>query len=428
MGRLLTSGLEVGVLSSFTDTAGAIDGSMDPVALNAAETTTVRSGAGSVKLIGGASSNFGSLRFVLGAAVGLGVDMFARAYIYVPTGGLPPAATSIRTVWISNVTPDSLAAVEMDSTGALSLHTAVSAGSPNTLVGSATSPITLDVWHRVELRVRVGTGAVDQAEAMLDGVQIASASGQSLGTSDTSPINFTIGGRVSGSDLTGATMYVDDVAINDSSGASQASWPGDARVVLLLPVTDNATGTGWNLGTNTAPGGAGHGSLDNTPPQGVADLAALSDPKQMRNATSNANVNIDMNMTTYSARGINAVDTINVIDPIVLTAAPVTTSAKAGTVGVASNPAISNIALGATGTSGAFWEGHAAGTYPSGWKISHGTVTYAPSVTLGTAPVMRVTQVTSSTRIAMVCFMGMYVDFTPGFTPYVNPMPQFLAQ
>jgi hypothetical protein len=95
----------------------------------------------------------------------------------------------------------------------------------------------------------------------------------------------------------------------------------------------------------------------------------------------------------------------------------VSTSAKVGQVGVVSNPAIAVINL--TANSGQFWSGTAAGTYPTGWKWSHGTVTYAPSVTLGTAPVMRVTQVTSSTRIAMACFMGIYVDYTPAVSSFV---------
>jgi hypothetical protein len=36
--------------------------------------------------------------------------------------------------------------------------------------------------------------------------------------------------------------------------------------------------------------------------------------------------------------------------------------------------------------------------------------------------VMRVTQVTSSTFIAMVCFMGIYVDYTPKILP--RPMAE----
>ncbi len=118
-------------------------------------------------------------------------------------------------------------------------------------------------------------------------------------------------------------------------------------------------------------------------------------------------------MTTYTAAGIKATDIVNVVVPVVSTGAPVTTSAKQGTVGVVSNPTIANVALSSTGTAGAFWQGNAAGAWPTGWKWSVGTAAYSPAVTLGTAPVMRLTQVTSSTRIALADAMGIYVDYTP---------------
>jgi hypothetical protein len=291
----------------------------------------------------------------------------------------------------------------------------------NVQIGTGSIVVTTGVWYQIELSTLTAAGSVDVAEMRVDGVSIQASS--SLALSDSAPSNvvFTAG--------TGATGYADDIALNDSTGGSQNTWPGAGSVVLLKPTADSARGSGWV-------GGAGgttslFAAVDNTPPVGVADTG--TDTSQIRNATAAANSNMDMTMTTYSAAGIGADDTVNVVDPITVTAAPVTTSSKQGTVGVASNPTIANIALAAGGTAGAFWSGVTAGTYTTGWKISHGTTTYAPSVTLGTAPVMRVTQVTSSTRIAMVCFMGMYVDYTPAAVvaanpPYTNRMPPLIAQ
>jgi hypothetical protein len=215
------------------------------------------------------------------------------------------------------------------------------------------------------------------------------------------------------------TLYFDDFV------ADSSVIPGEGAVVLLKPTGDQAW-FGWRLGTNTAFGN-GYESVNNTPPLGVADLAAGSDPKQIRNAVASANDSYDALMTTYTAAGIGAGSTIEAIRPIVLTAAPVTTSAKLGTVGVVSNPTIANVSLGATGTAGAFWSGVTAGTFPTGWKFSGGTFTVAPAVTLGTAPVMRITQVTSSTRIAMVCFMGMYVDYTPSVGGAAEDPPPYVG-
>ena len=57
-------------------------------------------------------------------------------------------------------------------------------------------------------------------------------------------------------------------------------------------------------------------------------------------------------------------------------------------------------------------------------------MTLNPSVVVGTAPVMRVTQVTSSTRIADVGFMGLNFAWTPLLPPVprATPYPQILPQ
>jgi hypothetical protein len=305
----------------------------------------------------------------------------------------------------------------------LSNSTLILTDNANVQIGTGNLVVTTGVWYRVELSLLTASGSVDVGELQVDGTTVQASSGLSISDSAPSSVVWSRG--------TGATGYGDDVALNDSTGGSQNTWPGDGKVVLLLPISDNAKGTGW---TNDAASTTNlFNSVDNTPPIGIADTSSGTGLNQLRNATSNANSNYDANLTTYTTAGIGASDTINVLDPIVVTAAPVTTSSKQGTIGVSSNPVIANVALSATGTAGAFWAGATAATYPTGWKASHGTTTYAPSVTLGSSPVLRITQVTSSTRIAMVCFMGMYVDYTPAAVvadqvPYTNPMPPLLAQ
>jgi hypothetical protein len=212
-------------------------------------------------------------------------------------------------------------------------------------------------------------------------------------------------------------MHIDDIGLVDNSGASNNTWIGNHKVALLLPFSDFAVGSGWTNDAGVTPFGTMVAAVNNTPPVGIADTTSGSGLHQIRNAASFANTLYEPNMKSYTAAGLGLGDTVNAILPWVVTGAPVTTSSKQGTVGVNSNPTIANIALSATGTAGAFWSGVAAGTYPTGWKWSHGTLTNVPSVALSTGPRMNITQVTSSTRIAMVCFIGMYVDYTPGVSP-----------
>jgi hypothetical protein len=394
--RLITSGFEVNGFAN-----GGPDGG-NSLGTESFVTSPVRTGARALKIQTAAQS--GVVSWNAFTAVSLGNDCFLRAYINVPTGGVTDAEAEILEVGSFTV--------RMETNRTLTLWALV--GGVWTQQGSASAAVALDTWTRVELRGRAATGSIDQCEARLEGSTFASASGLSV---DDTPIAFVaVGlGNITGAaaNVTG-TIYFDDVAVNDSSGASQTSWPGSGKVVLLKPISDNAKGTGW---TNDQAATTNlFASVSNTPPIGIADTTSGGGTHQLRNATSNANVNYDANLTTYTTAGIGASDTVNVLVPMVATAAPVATSAKAGTYGISANPAIANVSLGAGGTAGAFWSGVAAGTYPTGWKWSFGTTTYAPAVTLGSSPVARITQVTSSTRIADVCAMGMYVDYTPATT------------
>ncbi|HET9613852.1 MAG TPA: hypothetical protein VFP22_03480 [Candidatus Limnocylindrales bacterium] len=407
MARLFTSGAETADLTTEGLTIGAGTPTID--------TGQVRSGSRSFKFNAGAGNAIQALTLSLTGTV-VGRAYFARAYFYYTAA---PSADTRVFGFLSQIS------VYVKTTGVLVVRMA-NAGTVDK--GATSAALVANTWYRLEIMQQMRSGSADDDwEFRLDGATVSSATGETLGTVAPTGIGYGYGTNAPGANY---VMYLDDIALNDDQGASQNTWPGDGKVVLLSPTALSAGGTGWTDDQAASTAAALLAAVDNTPPNGIADTTAGGGNHQDRNATSNASSNLDMTMTTYSAAGIGVGDTINVIDPIVATAAPVSTSAKAGTVGVVSNPAIANVSLGAGGTSGAFWSGTAAGTYPTGWKISHGTTTYAPSVTVGTAPVMRVTQVTSSTRIAMVCFMGMYVDYTPlvaAFIPPSNQMAQLLA-
>lgn len=404
MARLLTSGFEL-------NTVGTSAATTDPDGQNSGGTVVIdsavfRSGAFSMKRSTTGSTTAHTWAYTVGA---LGTTYFGRVFFQVDA--YPTAGTYQLMLFGGSLT------ARIDSTGGISIWN----GTGPTQLGAASAPVALSTWIRLEVGITIGTGAVDFAELRLDGVVISTNSGISLTDVLSGQISIGLqqgtGGTVAGT----LNIWLDDFALNDSTGASQTTWVGDSKIVLLKPVTDSAVGTGWTLGTGTAiAANSGATATQKEPPTGVADLAVGSDTKQIRNASANASVSYDAALTTYTAAGIAVRDIINVIIPIVSTGAPVTTSSKQGLIGLASNPAISTIALGAGGTSGAFWSGTTAGTYPAGWKWSFGTPTYAPSVTLGTAPVARITQVTSSTRIAMVDFIGAYVDYTPNTLPEVT--------
>lgn len=292
--------------------------------------------------------------------------------------------------------------------------TQIGSDSAATLVTDGTT------FYRLEMNVVYNASTqITSCELRLNGDTVASTSGVTISAS-----NFIQAGWLA---APGANKdcWVDDYGCNDATGGSQNTWLGDGAVAVLLPISDSAVGTSW-----TDSGGSGSGlsaSVDDTPPNGIADTTSNAG-HQIRNAGS-ASASYDANMTSYTTRGIAAADTVNLVVPIADTGAAAVTGAKTGSLGVVSNPAITNIAF-ANGASAAanFWAGLAAGTYPNGWKWEAGTLTYAPSVTLGTSPVMRVT-ITGGTasRIALVDTMAILVDYTP-ITQSFAPPENFYQQ
>jgi hypothetical protein len=398
--RLFQAGAEIDAgISGTRSGAGDPDGLSQGIGTITRDTSVFRSGAASWKFDSGAGNNANAVTFT-GYSVVDGRTYWLRGYFRVTAA--PTAAATILGFTQPSSTNNSIYA-RLRTDGAVELIVSGAAQ------GSPSSAITDSTWHRIELKgVTAATTIWSAAELLVDGISVATWSG-----SQGRPAVGIGWGLGVNSDAPGVnkTLNIDDVALNDSTGSINNGYPGSGKVVLLSPLSDNARGTNW---TNDAAGTSNlFDAVNNTPPVGIADTTSSTGLHQIRNASSTANSNYDANMTSYTTSGVGASDTLNAVIPWVATAAPVATSAKAGTVGVSSNPVIANINLSATGTAGAFWAGAAASTYGAGWKWSPGTMTEQPSVTLGTSPVMRITQVTSSTRIAMVCGMFMYVDYTP---------------
>src|SRR5262249_20714242 len=145
-----------------------------------------------------------------------------------------------------------------------------------------------------------------------------------------------------------------------------ATWPGDGKIVLLKPISDNARGANWV-------GGAGGttnlwDAIDNTPPVGGAS-AAGTNTSQTHNGTKATTGNYDVNLTSYTTSGIGACDSITLVVGLWNAGGAATGSV----VSIQSNPALGSTSTLSTST---------PGTYPTGWNwISDSTIqtVYSPT-------------------------------------------------
>lgn len=92
-------------------------------------------------------------------------------------------------------------------------------------IGSPSSALATDAWHTIEVAIQINSGVStdDYAELRVNGVSVASASNLSLTGSTNTPGQL-LWGWIFGPGAN-RVLYVDNVALNDSTGTADASWP-----------------------------------------------------------------------------------------------------------------------------------------------------------------------------------------------------------
>jgi hypothetical protein len=359
------------------------------------DTGTKRSGAASWKTLQTAGScNAYVSEPGLVVSTGISKTFFWRVYMRVAAA--PPATADV--IFFEGMT--------VRLTTGLALQFIRQSG---TQAGSDSSALSLDTWYRVELMCVINASAqITSAELRLDGTTVGSFSG----ATDTggSANRFGIGVNAALASAGSTSIFWDDFQCNDATGAANNTWVGASNVILMLPISDNNRGA-WVAGlgstTNLFDG------VNNTPPVGVAEASATN-TSQIKNRSATNPTNCDLNLDTYTNAGVTG--TVNAIRVCEVDGEDPATGTKAGTCSMVSNPAI--------GPSASFNFGDDAGlqgTYVGLWK-THQVISDAPTVTLGTAPVIRITCTSGATtgRSASCCFLGAYVAYTP---PSLAPPP-----
>ena len=292
---------------------------------------------------------------------------------------------------------------------------------------SSLSPaLSVNTWYRIEVKTTHTVVASTSTTISFDEVRVNGVT--QSGVSDTQTVNnaSVFGGASlqrwefgwnqyqSLSVGSNKNFWFDNICLNDTTDAAQTSWPGPGQIYLLLPTSDN--GRGDSLWTGGAGGTTNlYDAVNNTPPVGLSS-STDTNLSQIKHAGGAANTTISWykaNMTTYTAAGIGATDKIRLVQAIGVDGEEVTTQTKNLQYSIISNPAVATSGSVKAGDDGAT----AIGTYPTGWAIHRGTISYDPSgIALGTAPVMQVLRPETASRVASVCFMGMIVETTPATT------------
>lgn len=306
------------------------------------------------------------------------------------------------------------ASLRVTSAGAIQLW---GDGTQTLQIGSDGPTLNLGQWYCLEIRATIDTGSTDEAEGRVDGTTFASGTALNLG-SDTLSSQVQAGWTAA----PGASkvMYIDDLAVNDNTGAAQNTWCGQGRLVLLLPISDAARASLWTGGV----GGTTNlfDAVNNTPPIGTAAETDLTQIEHAGGAAGTTDA-YDANLTTYATAGMKAGDRFRVAYGVIVTGEDVTTGDK-----LLSFEGLSNPVIASSGSFNVFAAGGstAVGTYPTGWKFTTIGFSYDQAVAIGTSPVLRVVRPETATRVASVCFMGLFVEYEDGVPPELMGRPDGL--
>lgn len=338
------------------------------------DTTITRSGGGALKIAAMSATASQWQGFIFSSSTNhIGYDRF-----YIRVTSRP--ATTGRTIF---GTATDLHLV-LNPNGTLSLYYGAS------LIGTSTAALTdTTKWYCIEVRGVSGTGVT---------VLKIENSSEVVGN----PSNWTCSAYFGPDDTIADTytVYFDDFA------GDNANWVGPGKVGLLVTDSD-ISNTNWRAGAGGLNGL--YLALNNLPPAGVAS-ANETDGTNIESASNTGTANYSVRTIPYSGLGISSGDTINAIWQIILEGEDINTGTKSGTFELTANPVV-----GATSFSFGN-DGGAHGLYSdranTKW-VNHSVVTQTPSVTLGTGATVKLVKTDTTTRVGCVCFVGVYVDWTP---------------
>lgn len=332
-------------------------------------------------------------------AAGVAGSTYVRFYLYIATA---PSATA-RIIRLRQGTGADLGGIRVTTSRTLLLWDEQT----NLQVGVASAALALNTWHMIEFG-HTGTG--DTITGRLNGVQFATGASSSAVQA---PYELYFG--VSNALTT--DMYFDDVAVNDSTGSFQNTWPGEGSIIHLRPnAAGDATG-GTRGGTDS---GTNWGQVDEAPPNDATDYVIPS-------------ITSTIDEYNLAASGLTGTPTINVVSVGWRYAAASATSPDSMMLRVKASAGGTLEESAAITANAITWKTHANAVprvYPLTLYDLPGASTTAWSVADLDAAQIGFRVSTASVNRVWVSAMWMLVDYVPGAggTPTPPPKPMRLLR
>lgn len=275
MARIWSSGVELQSATSAVE--------FDTVTGASIDTTLKRSGAASIKLNPSAST-----QRVVHRVTGSGTtEVYGRAYVYITTA---PSAQEDLCGFADNVQGGGVG-IRINTDRTLELWDLGNA----VQLGSDSSALNTGQWYRIEFWIEAA-GTTWQMEGKIDGTTFAVDNSQAAPGSGGS-FDFYLGTAPAAFTNTGSGTYeinFDDIAVNDTSGSAQTSWPGAGSIVHMQPDAE---------GDNTSVLAGTYADIDEVTPDDATTMVTMTTGSAL----------IDVNCESSSNAGIGSSDTVTLV-------------------------------------------------------------------------------------------------------------------
>src|SRR3954470_12054277 len=104
----------------------------------------------------------------------------------------------------------------------------------NGVVKATSAVLAPGTWHLIELSANITSTTSDVGQLRINGVDLGTF------TADAGTSVVPIVGIANNTGGNSTILTYDDLAINDSTGATQNSWPDQDKLVMLKPIADTA--------------------------------------------------------------------------------------------------------------------------------------------------------------------------------------------
>jgi len=219
MSRLLSSGFEDQLVGTSAEW-GVVFGTAPTIS-----TSVKHGGAASLRISGLVSA---SRQGVLSRFIATGPRIaYARTYFRVDTAS---SATNAIFGFGNADTSPTLVNIRLTAARTLALY------NNTTLIATGTTVLTLGTFYRLELMyardAATPNASLDVAELRINGVTELNPTTLSISAVAS---RFSVGGNLHVEAQTAGEWFHDDVAVNDTAGTFQTSWPDKGRIVHLYP-------------------------------------------------------------------------------------------------------------------------------------------------------------------------------------------------